>query len=89
MQPNDAIKEFDGLKSTIDEFKIQRKSDEREINTLEETFEALKKEIKDTYGVEITDFESAINTLKGQLQKDVEELKKKIENCKTKLGVTQ
>ena len=50
-------------------------------------FEDLKAEIKEVYGVEIQDFEKAINDLNKELEKDLAELKEKIASCKEKMEI--
>ena len=57
------------LKKTIDDLKVKRLSDLREKERLEKEFEDLKAEIKEVYGVEIQDFEKAINDLNKELEK--------------------
>ena len=63
----DPVEEFESLKKTIEEIKVKRISDIREKERLEKEFEELKAEIKDIYGVEIQDFENAIESLKSEL----------------------
>lgn len=82
-----SIQEFEKLKSEVEELKLKKLSDEREKERLEGELEDLKKTIKDTYGVEIEDFENAIRNLQEEFEKEFGLLKNKIEDCKQILGV--
>lgn len=84
---DNSIQEFEKLKSEVEELKLKKLSDEREKERLEGELEDLKKTIKDTYGVEIEDFENAIRNLQEEFEKEFELLKNKIEDCKQILGV--
>ena len=84
---DDPVKEYENIKDEIEELKLKRLSDLREKERLEQEFEALKAEIKSIYGVEIEDFEKAIEDLKSELQNNLELLKKKIADCKSQMGV--
>lgn len=81
------VEEFESLKKTIEEIKVKRISDIREKERLEKEFEELKAEIKDIYGVEIQDFENAIESLKSELDDNMRLLREKIAECKNKMGV--
>lgn len=81
------VEEFESLKKTIEEIKVKRISDMREKERLEKEFEELKAEIKDIYGVEIQDFENAIESLKSELDGNMRLLREKIAECKNKMGV--
>lgn len=83
---DDPVKEYENIKDEIEELKLKRLSDLREKERLEQEFEALKAEIKSIYGVEIEDFEKAIEDLKSELQNSLELLKKKIADCKSQMG---
>ena len=83
----DPVEEFESLKKTIEEIKVKRISDIREKERLEKEFEELKAEIKDIYGVEIQDFENAIEGLKSELDDNMRLLREKISECKAKTGV--
>lgn len=83
----DPVEEFESLKKTIEEIKVKRISDMREKERLEKEFEELKAEIKDIYGVEIQDFENAIEGLKSELDDNMRLLREKIAECKNKMGV--
>lgn len=83
----DPVEEFESLKKTIEEIKVKRISDMREKERLEKEFEELKTEIKDIYGVEIQDFENAIESLKSELDDNMRLLREKIAECKNKMGV--
>ena len=84
---SDHVQEYENLKKTIDDLKVKRLSDLREKERLEKEFEDLKAEIKEVYGVEIQDFEKAINDLNNELEKDLAELKEKIASCKEKMEI--
>ena len=81
------VEEFESLKKTIEEIKVKRISDIREKERLEKAFDELKAEIKDIYGVEIQDFENAIESLKSELDDNMRLLREKIAECKNKMGV--
>ena len=83
----DPVEEYESLKKTIEEIKVKRISDIREKERLEKEFEELKAEIKDIYGVEIQDFENAIESLKSELDDNMRLLREKIAECKNKMGV--
>lgn len=83
----DPVEEFESLKKTIEEIKVKRISDIREKERLEKEFEELKAEIKNIYGVEIQDFENAIEGLKSELDDNMRLLREKIAECKNKMGV--
>ena len=83
----DPVEEFESLKKTIEEIKVKRISDIREKERLEKEFEELKAEIKNIYGVEIQDFENAIEGLKSELDDNMRLLREKISECKAKMGV--
>lgn len=80
------IEEFDSIKKKIEDIKVRRLSDIREKERLEKEFEELKEEIGKTYGVEIQDFEKAIEDLKKELEINIELLKNKIKECQSKMG---
>ena len=84
---SDHVQEYENLKKTIDDLKVKRLSDLREKERLEKEFEDLKAEIKEVYGVEIQDFEKAINDINKELEKDLAELKEKIASCKEKMEI--
>lgn len=84
---SDHVQEYENFKKTIDDLKVKRLSDIREKERLEKEFEDLKAEIKEVYGVEIQDFEKAINDLNKELEKDLAELKEKIASCKEKMEI--
>lgn len=83
----DPVEEFESLKKTIEEIKVKRISDIREKERLDKEFEELKAEIKNIYGVEIQDFENAIEGLKSELDDNMRLLREKISECKAKMGV--
>ena len=83
----DPVEEFESLKKTIEEIKVKRISDIREKERLEKEFEELKAEIKNIYGVEIQDFENAIEGLKSELDDNMRLLREKISECTAKMGV--
>ncbi len=79
------IQEFEKLKKEIENLRVKRLSDEREKEKLEKELEDLKLKIKEIYGVEIEDFEKAIADLQTEFDKNYEELKLQLQECKSKL----
>ena len=57
---SDPLKEFEQLKTEVEEVKVKKLAWEREKQRLETEFEELKKKIKDDYGVELSEFGNAI-----------------------------
>ena len=84
---SNSVQEFENPKSEIEELKVKRLSDVREKERLEKELEDLKKTIKESYGVEIEDFENAIKDLQEEFDKEFKNLKQYIEECKQILGV--
>lgn len=81
------IEEFEQLKKEVEELRIRRMTDLREKERLEAEFEALKGEIKEKYGCEISDFEGAIRELAEEFEKDMEKLRRRVAECKEMLKV--
>ncbi len=83
---DDPVKEFEALQSEIEELKVKRLSDLREKERLEKEFEDLKKQIREAFGTDIEDFEQAIENLKAELARDMEQLKTKIAACRAQMA---
>ena len=77
--------ELDVLKKQIDELKIRRISDLRDKEKLETEIKVLETEIKDSYGVEVKDFENAMTEMKKMIETKMEALKKKLQDAKEKI----
>lgn len=77
--------ELDVLKKQIDELKIRRISDLRDKEKLETEIKGLETEIKDSYGVEVKDFESAMTEMKTMIETKMGTLKKKLQDAKEKI----
>lgn len=84
---NEAAAEFETLKKTIEELKLKQMSDLREKERLTAEFEKLKQQIKETYGVEIEDFEKAIEALEKDAASKLAELKSLVSECQEKFGM--
>ena len=77
---------FESLKQKVDSIKVKRLAAEAEAKRLSEELEKSKKEIKDTYGVEITDFAQAIETMKKERDAKLTELEKLVAEAEEKIG---
>jgi predicted nucleic acid-binding Zn-ribbon protein len=77
---------FESLKQRVDSIKVKRLAAEAEAKRLSEELEKSKKEIKDTYGVEITDFAQAIETMKKERDAKLTELEKLVSEAEEKIG---
>ena len=84
---NNEITEIQNLENRISNIKLKNIASENEIKRLDEALENKKKEIKDIYGVEITDFSKAIDILKMELSAKMKELQDLIEKSEQKIGV--
>ena len=82
---DDSIREFEELKKQIEELKVRRLGELREKERLESELAELKAKIKEVYGVEIEDFDAAIQTLKAELSETMAKLKQKLQECKSKM----
>ena len=81
----DALAEYELLKGSIDELKVQLVSDRREKERLEAEFEELKARIKSEFGCELPDFEKTLSDLDSELEAKMSELKRCIEECREKM----
>ena len=77
---------FESLKQRVDSIKVKRLAAEAEAKRLSDELEKSKKEIKDTYGVEITDFAQAIETMKKERDAKLTELEKLVAEAEEKIG---
>lgn len=77
---------FESLKQRVDSIKVKRLAAEAEAKRLSEELEKSKKEINDTYGVEITDFAQAIETMKKERDAKLTELEKLVAEAEEKIG---
>lgn len=84
---NNEITEIQNLENRISNIKLKNMASENEIKRLDEALENKKKEIKEIYGVEITDFSKAIDILKKELSVKMKELQDLIEKSEQKIGV--
>jgi len=76
---------FESLKKRVDSIKVKRLAAEAEVKRLTDELEKSKKEIKDTYGVEITDFAQAIETMKKERDAKLAELEKLVAEAEEKI----
>lgn len=76
---------FESLKKRVDSIKVKRLAAEAEVKRLTDELEKSKKEIKDTYGVEITNFAQAIETMKKERDAKLAELEKLVTEAEEKI----
>ena len=86
MAEND-IERFERLKKKADELHVKRLAAEAESKRLSGELDKCKAEIKESYGVEIEDFAKAIETMKEERGKMLDELEKMIADAEEKLEV--
>ncbi len=77
---------FELLKKKVDAIKVKKLATEAEVKRLSDELEECKKEIKDTYKVEITDFATAIETLKKERDAKLAELESLVGDAEKKIG---
>ena len=73
-------------KKRVDELKIKNIANANEKKRLERELQKIKEEIKSTYGVEIEDFNSAIEVMEKEQNVLMEKLKNLIEEASEKIG---
>ena len=75
------------LKKKIDALNVRKLASESEAKRLEEELEKSKKEIKDTYNVDIKDFANAIEVMKNEYQEKLAELEELVSEAEKKMEV--
>lgn len=80
------IETLENAKKRVDELKIKNIANANEKKRLEEELRKIKEEIKSTYGVEIEDFNSAIEVMEKEQNVLMEKLKNLIEEASEKIG---
>ena len=76
---------FERMKKRVDDIRVKKMAAESEAKRLSEELEECKKKIKSTYGVEIEDFAKAIETLKIERDKKMQELERLLSEAEQKL----
>lgn len=77
---------FESLKKKVDSIKVKKLAAESEAKRLSDELEKCKSEIKDTYGVEIKDFATAIETMKKERDAKLNELERLVSEAEDKMG---
>ena len=77
---------FESLKKKVDSIKVKKMASETEAKRLSDELEKCKQEIKDTYGVEIKDFATAIETMKKERDAKLNELERLVMEAEEKIG---
>ena len=77
---------FEQLKKKADSIKVKRLAAEAEVKRLSDELEKSKQEIKETYNVEITDFASAIETMKKERDSKLQELETLVTEAERKIN---
>lgn len=80
------IETLENAKKRVDELKIKNIANANEKKRLEGELQKIKEEIKSTYGVEIEDFNSAIEVMEKEQNVLMEKLKNLIEEASEKIG---
>lgn len=80
------IETLENAKKKVDELKIKNIANTNEKKRLESELQNIKEEIKSTYGVEIEDFNSAIEVMEKEQSILMEKLKNLIEEASEKIG---
>lgn len=80
------IEALESAKKKVDELKIKNIANTNEKKRLESELQSIKEEIKSTYGVEIEDFNSAIEVMEKEQSILMEKLKNLIEEASEKIG---
>lgn len=81
------IEELETAKKKIDELKIKNIANSNEKKRLEGELEKITNEIKSTYGVDIKDFNSAIEVMEKEQSVLLDKLRVLIQEASEKLGV--
>ena len=77
---------FETLKKKVDSIKVKKLAAESEAKRLSDELEKCKAEIKESYGVEITDFANAIETMKKERDAKLTELERLVSEAEEKIG---
>lgn len=81
------VENFENLKKRIDELKVKNLTNLKEKERLEGELCKIKEKIKEVYGVEIEDFNSAIETLEKEKEIKMKKLQELLNESEEKLGV--
>lgn len=81
------IEKLENAKKKIDELKIKNIANANEKKRLEDELSKIKEDIKNNYGVEIEDFQSAIEVMEKEQNTLMENLNTLIASASEKLGV--
>lgn len=80
---------FESLKKKVDGIKVEKRATEEQVKRLSDELEQCKKDIKEAYGVEITDFAQAIETMKKERDAKLTELERLVSEAEEKMGGTR
>ena len=81
------IETLENAKKRVDELKIKNIANANEKKRLEDELDKIKEEIKREYGVEIEDFNSAIEVMEKEQGVLMNKLKSLIQEATEKIGV--
>ena len=81
------IETLENAKKRVDELKIKNIANANEKKRLEDELDKIKEEIKRVYGVEIEDFNSAIEVMEKEQDVLMNKLKSLIQEATEKIGV--
>lgn len=81
------IETLENAKKRVDELKIKNIANANEKKRLEDELDKIKEEIKRVYGVEIEDFNSAIEVMEKEQDVLMNKLKFLIQEATEKIGV--
>jgi chaperonin cofactor prefoldin len=76
---------FEKLKSRVEQLSVKRMAAEAEARRLSEELEAAKARIRETYGVEIEDFASAIEVMRKECESMLAELETAVSDAEAKM----
>lgn len=76
---------FERLKKRVDDIRVKKLAAESEAKRLRDELDDCKRQIKETYGVEIEDFAKAIETLKAERDEKMKELERMLDDAESKL----
>lgn len=80
------VEKLSDLNKRIEALKVRKMASEKEKERLEEELNTCKLEVKEKYGVEIEDFNDAINVAKDNYIKKINELNKLVSEAESKIS---
>ena len=82
------LEKFEALKKRVDSVKVKKLAAESESQRLSQELEEKKSEIRRIYGVEIEDFAKAIEEMKSEISRKLEDLNRMVSEAEEKIGGT-